>query len=1787
MNGDKSKKYYEYLLTTDANVAMSYESFMSTLKDDEKREKYYNYLKDRGIKTAPTFESFTTTLMGDGGASVPFFEDSSEPSVGDTTTLSEDSSQQLEKDTRTPIEKINDAVKLSAAPKEERDIKQALARGFDWGEKEEAEVLTEEEYKNKTQEKVDGDLGAALGRRLQVGTEKLVANIYRTPEFLYDVGANGYNLLLEAQDKVTGVESAKLPTSTELGEKLDISNKLAEGLEHHAETLREVDSKYDKEIWESIKQGNWGDAAAATSVSISESLPYTLAILLGGAGGAGMAGTFAGTTAVMGAGRKEELLDREDLSETQKNANAMMYGAAEAMEVLFGAGAAGRTINTIAKKQGVPKAKEFALDVYDRFIKDNPAIMPFTEGGQEWITKYMQNLSDIYINGDDVSPFEGTTDAFIVGTVMGTGFTGIGQAVKAVSKMEEGDVKGEFTPKFTQEELTSMEEVANDEQKYNTLMRDIDGKVERGEITQKEAQILKDNTHNTLSAIRKIPNNLTSEQKNQALSLIKEKQQLELQAEGKDDALVFPQKERAQQIDEELTNIVTDGRKETKETEEGTVRDKQEAKSEDKAEGQEQLQSEEVTTQEYGDKDVSTIDGVQEKDDVQVQDEVEKPSQEAQEVAQQHGYKTPIHAVRSVNKRLGKEYTTIEEIPAEEIKRASEERLGITEVQSRLNEAIQDKSPKEAKREVKKLTDKAVPRGTALSRIIKKTIDKHSGEKLETLTEAIAELIQKNEVSQNKSKIERLLKDVRSKARKGKFTNIAQEVSEIEKFDWRKIKDTKLQEDLITTLNNLSKQGVAKFDEAQIKEIKERLDIEVGERQPRKIRRTNKGLNESIDKLKTPENRRQAIQQQSNITRIYNAAEEALLIEKITPEQHQDITEKLDKAQAELNNSQQELARELNEEANNLSKEVPVKDFPPELRDDIQNFIKAPVREDLKHAQIRNDIAVDLLNGYAPMKEMQDYVTDAVSEADATKVGKEVQEKAKERDTPLQKALNENPILKVLSPQFLKKKGLNREGLDRAVYDLKLVDWSMWDDFFGTGKAESVFKTFIAPIEQAMSKDFNESIKDYTKYLDTAYGTKLEFTPSKKFERGKKKILMAMQQGYWNEERGGADYWQEVLNKDLYKSKKEVDELQEMYDEMPKETATNEEGEEITRIDADKYLNSLKGREKKVYDWIVNNNEKYNDKSEVANMRRGDKYVPVNPKYYFPNLRQDFDFNNEDPEGFVNRALAGETNLPPKMVSDRGKLRTSNRPAALNLNMDYLIRDQIFQTNRQFYVEQPLRTSIKGIQKLPNKVDNKKAKTYLRALNDAVKSRVQREYSYDGSKGMKSLNNIISAMYQNALVGIVRLPVEAVAETLRSLPETDIRQLKEGVKLGATSLSAKVKGQGSPIQVIMEETGSPFLNNLFYESNTERLRESRRLGKTIGGKAVKSIGRLSSNIMSAPDDATFGIIWVPQFLAEFNRQNGSPLDIKELSSNPEAYVKENFNNIKKAASFADAKTERVKGAKTKAGKREIIKLLPLKGATVDSNTWYGRVLTILQNFAFLEQYNLMRNARETVYGENKSRKQASAAFISALVSGTWYGWATAMGYALSNDDEEEIERLSSPEGVFDSFISNVSFLTTGRYGNIGKTILLIGAGAYAQTIKKSGELSSKEKKAKLKELEEFTRNRYFAMPIELSGYKSESDIMNSLFPFMNRITQVIGNPTEEITEITVKLAEGKDLTEDEKEVLALLEAFNDLQKLILMFNGVQIPFQKEVDKYFRDQGRKDKKQANKRPTLKY
>lgn len=418
--------------------------------------------------------------------------------------------------------------------------------------------------------KTQTNLRQSMRRSFEKGALETSAGLWTMPSFVYDLAAEGYNTLLRNMDENLGTNIGTVPTWQELKEGGAIlpGEAQAQLLRERKSQLDEIDTKYSGSVAEMIENGEYGLASQGIVTSITESLPFMLAVVgtQGVAAEANLtkaAATFAefGTiTAMSAANRMNELNEDEQnlYTQRQKLTNATVYGMSEALATMLGEGLFAKTIGNIAKKEGMSAASKFAATTLENLAVKVPFISALSEPVEEIATQVLQNAADKYVLGKDVDLGDGTIDAGIVALAMGSGFATVEMAARYSANSEQRKLD-----KQNKEVLRNIGILATNGKRYEQVMERLDQMAELGEITREEATQRKKNITNSIAAYNSMPEDLSEKQKIEAFGLIEEKRALEEKIEGKDAALVAVEKERIEAINNQLTEISKNKKEET------------------------------------------------------------------------------------------------------------------------------------------------------------------------------------------------------------------------------------------------------------------------------------------------------------------------------------------------------------------------------------------------------------------------------------------------------------------------------------------------------------------------------------------------------------------------------------------------------------------------------------------------------------------------------------------------------------------------------------------------------------------------------------------------------------------------------------------------------------------------------------------------------------------------------------------------------------------------------------------------------------------------------------------------------------------------------------------------------------------------------------------------------------------------------------------------------------------------------------------------------------------------
>ena len=402
--------------------------------------------------------------------------------------------------------------------------------------------------------------------RFSAGANDVMASISRIPAFITEqvatvVGAFDSDfkdqlnsLTREQRDAFLG----SMPMGPG-GSQMGGITQLSEEYTKEAEKIRSSFDTFDTSITEDISAGDLGQATGRLFNEAVGAIPSMIQAFVPGIG---IASIGLGSAAQ----KSKELQDKGYDLGLKTSANSILSGTAEGLSDLVTKKIGGRFFDSLAGK-----GKDYVVKSVGNFAKSF-GIDFAEEGASETISLLVSKLADYRISGDKEA-FNNTlyefTDTFLVGGFATGPLSGgkIGIDVvrqnsrkRAVNKKVKDSKYKSISDAFSS---NNMDEIDSDQTNITKskgakeiLKFELDEKVNQKVITREDADSrLK--SFEEVSALAKETEglDLTSEKEQQATNLIREKRKLEKTIEGKDENLVTPQKNRIEEINEELSKV--------------------------------------------------------------------------------------------------------------------------------------------------------------------------------------------------------------------------------------------------------------------------------------------------------------------------------------------------------------------------------------------------------------------------------------------------------------------------------------------------------------------------------------------------------------------------------------------------------------------------------------------------------------------------------------------------------------------------------------------------------------------------------------------------------------------------------------------------------------------------------------------------------------------------------------------------------------------------------------------------------------------------------------------------------------------------------------------------------------------------------------------------------------------------------------------------------------------------------------------------------------------------------
>jgi len=169
-------------------------------------------------------------------------------------------------------------------------------------------------------------------------------------------------------------------------------------------------------------------------------------------------------------------------------------------------------------------------------------------------------IKEIYNMAKEKEMFD--TPESVVKFIEQVGKAGLQEGIGAGVLSVPGSVSAAYTGKgflgMDDAQFAMFEKMANDSNIQKGFVARLKSRINNGEITAAEGKDILNNYRNSVGLFNSLPENLDMQGKKEAMNLLKEKRDLENQIDGKDQALTTPQRNRVNEINQQLTKLSED-----------------------------------------------------------------------------------------------------------------------------------------------------------------------------------------------------------------------------------------------------------------------------------------------------------------------------------------------------------------------------------------------------------------------------------------------------------------------------------------------------------------------------------------------------------------------------------------------------------------------------------------------------------------------------------------------------------------------------------------------------------------------------------------------------------------------------------------------------------------------------------------------------------------------------------------------------------------------------------------------------------------------------------------------------------------------------------------------------------------------------------------------------------------------------------------------------------------------------------------------------------------------------
>jgi len=904
---------------------------------------------------------------------------------------------------------------------------------------------------------------------------------------------------------------------------------------------------------------------------------------------------------------------------------------------------------------------------------------------------------------------------------------------------------------------------------------------------------------------------------------------------------------------------------------------------------------------------------------------------------------------------------------------------------------------------------------SAISRsLLKQAASATTERDFDNVVEATYDAIERNNRQTIINSSNTIKKSVQNKLNNGIYTNQSNAVRDFLDIDLNKIKDIEVLKDISETLSKLDRKNVAEMNPEQLKELTNSINssiekIEKSEPKYKSIEELSKDVEGmysellkgeiDVDNIDSPNGVRTMMNKVDNLIRNINRSLDNGKFDIEVSDgkgghtivrDYKSYYELLDIVNTEISRELSGKMLKYNMDKHKMSLDIfssiDLSKMSKYERDLITELLDAEFKNDVTYIEDLYTAAMDVANGYIPVQGLGDLVSKSMIQRRAPELTEQI-----ETGFDLRSG-------RIFGVPLLDEKINTR---------LSIRPNSLLSHYLGIEKSGIIDKSIISPLNRAHSAlvlDINETIESW----DKSSKTKLDRI-GRKYRNMKLGVIMMQI------ERNGIDgvnvlktilETEALTNKyreDWTRGEFELTQLRSIYKSLPKKYIDG-----VEHIDIDKAIKQMPAKMTKMMNTFREIMDKdLQAKQKFANELNGESFTPIDN--YFPRYLKGKNLEviiQNNSTWIDNHYTTGTTTK-----SSRGINRTSNQIAAYEFDASIIMRNTIYEVNRDFYLSQ----KIKDVGKLITESKYSSSDAKYHTWYDAIRLRMQNAtelqlFMPKNSKLQKMLKNTMGGTYALKLFRLGRFAVELPIETYRVITA--------GVKTTPTEwydmLGVVHDKQRSRLRKLINIPSSIFYGGgsagTFKETGISNLettatklqhltnsptihkftRHNMEFSKDLFGKH-NWMQSASNYGLGMVDRMTMNLVYMPSFKTEFFKITGERFNDREFNTNSE-YSDRFRREILDAASIADRTTAQYKNISLKFDGRTHIQIpggnTVWNQVKITDNPKIAPMLTYMSSFGHLESLmfsrgmNLLTRAESTPRERAEGIKQMSTIFTA-------------------------------------------------------------------------------------------------------------------------------------------------------------------------------------------------------------